>query len=115
MYSINTFYSIINGKMELPRCPSPETIADHLTNAIRSKLALDHVCHFNKCTIVNLTIEIHRNKATKQYGIKCRYMKSVDWIVDSSTLIERIYSLYICKNTGKIHHCHPNCDGDGIA
>ena len=40
--------------MELLRCPSPETVTSHLTNSIRSNRVKDHVCHFNKCTIVNL-------------------------------------------------------------
>jgi len=97
--------------MELLRSPSPETIASHLTNSIRSNNAKDHVCHFNKCTIMNLKVEIHKNPKDNKYGIRAQYMKCPEWI-NNSTLIEKIYSIYICNNTGKIHHCHQNCDGD---
>ena len=97
--------------MEYARPPSPGTIATHLTNSIRSTRVKDHVCHFHKCTIVNLKVEIH--KKNDKYGIRAQYMKSPDWI-DNSTLVERVYSIYICNNTGKIHFCHQNCDGERI-
>lgn len=97
--------------MELSRCPSPETIASHLTNTIHSNLVKDHVCHFNRCTIINIKVEIHKHPKNNRYGIRSRYMTTPDWITNN-TLVERIYSLYLCKNTGKIHNCHQNCDGD---
>lgn len=97
--------------MDLIRCPSPETIASHLTNTIRSNLVKNHICHFNRCTIVNLKVEIHKNPATNTYGIRTQYIKPAEWI-HQGTLVQRVYSIYICKNTGKIHNCHQNCDGD---
>ena len=95
--------------MDLVRSPSPETIASHLRNAIRSKVADTHVCHFNRCKIINLSIEIH--KKDNVYAIKTPYMKCPEWI-GSDTMVDRVYSIYLCKNTGKIHYCHSNCDGE---
>lgn len=97
--------------MNLERCPSPETVAVHLKNAIKSRLVKDHCCHFNKCQIVNLPIEIHRHPNGTVYGIKAQFIKSREWMT-SETAIDRIYSIYLCKNTGKIHYCHANCDGE---
>lgn len=97
--------------MELIRCPSPETVATHLTNTIHSNLVKDHVCHFNRCTIVNLKVEIHKNPEDNKYGIRAKYMKVPKWI-NNSTLVEQMYSIYVCNNTGKIHNCHQNCDGE---
>ena len=95
--------------MDLVRSPSPETIASHLRNAIRSKVADTHVCHFNRCKIINLSIEIH--KKDDVYAIKTPYMKCPEWI-GADTMVDRVYSIYLCKNTGKIHYCHSNCDGE---
>lgn len=95
--------------MDLIRSPSPETIASHLRNAIRSKVADTHVCHFNRCNIINLSIEIH--KQGDKYGIKTPYLKAPEW-AGSETVVDRVYSIYLCKNSGKIHYCHANCDGE---
>ena len=96
--------------MDLIRSPSPETIATHLRNAIRSKLVKDHVCHFNKCKIVNLNVEIHRSQGGN-YGIKAQYLRPPKW-VNTSTLVDQVYSIYLCKDTGSIHYCHSNCEGE---
>lgn len=96
--------------MILHRSPSPETIACHLRNTIKSKLALNHVCHFNRCNIVNLKVEIHKRN-DREFGIKTKYLKTPKWIT-KDTFVCNIYSLYLCKNTGKIHDCNPNCDGE---
>jgi len=97
--------------MNLERSPSPDTIAVYLTNAIKSNLAKNHVCHCNRCKIENLNVEIHRNPTTGQYAIKSRYIKSPAWVC-ASTEQEKVYSLYICLGTGKLHYCHANCDGE---
>lgn len=96
--------------MILSRAPSPETIASHLTNTINSKLIHNHVCHFNKCKIVNLKVEIHKNEKG-EFGIRSNYLPTPSWVCDN-TLVTKIYSLYLCKNTGKIHYCYANCDGE---
>lgn len=95
--------------MALARSPSPETIADLLTNSIRSKSALNHVCHFNRCNIINLPVEVHRNDSF--YAVKAPYLKAPTW-VRRETLQTNVYSIYLCNNTGKIHHCHANCNGE---
>ena len=97
--------------MDLIRSPSPETIASHLTNAIKSTLVKDHCCHFNRCTIVNLNVEIHKQPNQDIYGIKTPYIRPPQWI-SRDTVVDRVYSIYLCKGTGKIHYCHANCDGE---
>jgi hypothetical protein len=97
--------------MNLERCPSPETVAVHLSNAIRSNLTHDHCCHFNRCKIVNLHVEIHKQASNDLYSIKSQFIDTPSWVTDE-TKFNRIYSIYLCKDTGKIHYCHANCDGE---
>ena len=100
--------------VKMIRCPSPDTIASYLTKTIGSKLAENHVCHFDKCTIENLKVEIHQNPMDKVFGIRTKYIKVPKWI-NNQTLVKNIYSIYVCNNTGKIHYCHQACDGDRMA
>lgn len=95
--------------MNLIRAPSPETVATHLSNAIKSALTANHVCHFNKCTIVNLKVEIHRQG--DKYGINAKYLDTPSWVTPE-TIVDNIYSIYLCKETGSIHCCSANCDGE---
>lgn len=97
--------------MNQTRQPSPETVATHLAKCINSQLTEGHVCNFKTCKIDNLKIEIHRNGDV--YGIRAPYVKTPTWIT-SETLVDTIYSIYLCRNSGKIHYCHVNCDGDRI-
>ena len=94
--------------MELPRCPSPEAVASYITSHIKSNCTDGHVCNFNTCNIINLNVEIHENGG--KFAIKTKYLPPLPW--KSTELVETIYSIYICKNTGKIHYCHINCDGE---
>jgi hypothetical protein len=88
---------------------SPEAISTDITGVISSNLADGHECHLNKCKIENLPVQIH--KYNDRYYIVCPYIQPVNGL-SPVTLHEKIYSMYICKDTGKIHHCHSNCDGD---
>ena len=97
--------------MNLTRPPSPETVATHLAKCINSRLTDDHECNFKTCKIDNLKVEIHRKDDV--YGIRAPYVKAPTWITPG-TVVDTIYSIYLCRNTGKIHHCHVNCDGDRI-
>lgn len=91
------------------RCPSPACVASHLGALVKSPDKL-HVCSYNKCNIENLTIEIHKKD---KYVICCKYLRRPDW-VSAKTLVKTFYNIYLCKGTGKIHHCHNNCDGGRI-
>lgn len=92
-------------------CPSPSLIARQVTQSIRSKAALEHTCHFKTCTIVNLPVEIH--KLMDKFYVRCPYLRFPTNLTDE-TLHEKLYNIYICKNTGKIHYCHPECTADKI-
>jgi hypothetical protein len=96
--------------MEIARSPSPATVASHLSSLIKRHVR-DHECSYNKCNIVNLTIEIHRQN--EKYYICCKYLKAPSW-VSRGTLIQTLYNIYLCKESGKIHHCHKDCDGGRI-
>lgn len=91
---------------------SPETVSKEITRVIASKLIDGHVCHYKRCTIENLPVQIH--KLHDKYYIVCPFIRPVPGL-SSETLHEKIYSIYICKDTGKIHHCHANCDGERIS
>ena len=95
--------------MLFKRPPSPATIADRLTVNINSKKKNNHTCHFNTCTIVNLPVEIH--KFGDNYAIRSKYTQKYEWF-SKETISKKIYSIYLCKETGKIHYCHIGCDGD---
>lgn len=92
-------------------CPTPALIADQLTQTIRSKKAVDHTCHFQTCTIVNLPVEIH--KWQDKFYVRCPYLQFPKQLTNE-TLHEKLYNIYICKGTGKIHYCHPQCEADKI-
>lgn len=97
--------------MELDRCPSPATVATHLNSLVKAKQS-NHKCSYNTCNIENLTIEIHTDG--KRYAICCKYLKRPAWVKADSKPVKTIYNIYLCKNTGKIHYCHSNCDGGRI-
>jgi len=96
--------------MEITRCPSPATIASKL-NAIIKSPTKNHSCDFRTCDIENLSVEIH--KVNGKFVILCKYIKPPEGI-SKDTLYKTIYSIYLCRNTGKIHYCHPQCDGGRI-
>lgn len=97
-------------KMQLDRCPSPATVASHLSSLVKTPNP-SHVCSYTTCKIENLAIEIHSKDG--KYAICCKYIKPPSWI-SNDTLVKRLYGIYLCKNTGKIHYCHNNCDGARI-
>jgi hypothetical protein len=94
----------------MERSPSPATVASHLRAIIKSK-SVAHQCNAKICKIENLTVEVHAD-GTRQ-GIRCKYIKPEPWMSEK-TVTKRIYGIYLCKNTGKIHHCHAQCDGGRI-
>jgi len=96
--------------MDLERCPSPATVASHLTSLIKTPVS-EHVCNCKTCDIENLIVEIH--KSNDRYCIVCKYFKS-PWPTSVDTFVQRYYNIYVCKNTGKIHCCHSACDGGRI-
>ena len=96
--------------MEISRCPSPATIASKLNAIIKSPVK-GHSCDFRTCDIENLSVEIH--KLNGKFVILCKYIKPPEGI-SKDTLYKTIYSIYLCRGTGKIHYCHPNCDGGRI-
>ncbi len=96
--------------MNLTRSPSPATVASHLTSLIKRNNS-GHVCDYKTCQIENLTIHIHEYNG--QFCIVCKYFKPPPWY-QKSKRVDTIYNIYVCKNTGKIHHCHAHCDGGRI-
>ena len=97
--------------MEIIRCPSPATIASKLNAIIKSPIK-NHTCDFRTCDIENLTVEIH--KYNGQFMIRCKYINNTNINLSKDTLYKTLYSIYLCKNTGKIHYCHAQCDGGRI-
>lgn len=96
--------------MEIERAVSPATVATHLSSLIKRNVG-DHKCSYNTCNIVNLTIEIHKQNG--KFYICCKYLKSPLWIC-KETLVKTFYNIYLCKDSGKIHYCHKDCDGGRI-
>ena len=97
--------------MELARAPTPGFIQGYLTQVIRSTKIENHVCNYETCDIKNLKIEIHYSQG--KYSIRSNIVRPPEWVNDSTKHSE-IYSLYICSQTGKVHHCHENCDGEKV-
>ena len=91
------------------RCPSPETIKSAIHENIKSNKISGHTCHFNTCKIKNLPVEIHQLNG--KYYVRSKYTTKYDWFTNE-TLVKKIYSIYICMDTGKLHYCHIACDGD---
>ena len=91
------------------RSPSPDTVALTIKQQINSKVSDTHICHFNKCRIRNLPVEIH--SVDDKFYIRSNYTQKYEWF-SSDTLDKKIYSIYICLDTGKIHYCHIACDGE---
>lgn len=94
----------------MSRAPTPGEIVDRLTDAINSKRVNGHVCHFNRCKIVNLHVEIHESDGV--YGIKTRFLPPPPFVCSKDTLIDTVYNIYMCQSSGKVHQCHANCDGE---
>jgi hypothetical protein len=91
------------------RCPSPENIKSAIHENIKSNKIDDHTCHFNTCKIKNLPVEIHQ--LNDKYYVRSRFTPKFNWF-SNDTLVKKIYSIYICMDTGKLHYCHIACDGD---
>lgn len=91
------------------RSPSPETVTQTINDNIQSNKVAGHTCHFNKCKIKNLPVEIH--KYNGKYYVRSKYTPKYEWF-SNDTLEKKIYSIYICMDTGKLHYCHIACDGD---
>lgn len=91
------------------RSPSPDTVALTIKQNINSTKINNHVCHFNRCKIRNLPVEIH--SLDGKYYIRSKFTQKYEWFCED-TLVKKVYSIYICMNTGKIHYCHIACDGE---
>jgi hypothetical protein len=97
--------------MELERPPTPSYVQSYLTQTIKSTKIHGHECSYEHCDIKNLKIEIHQLNG--KYSIRTNIVRPPAWIT-ANTKHSEIYSLYICCETGKIHHCHENCDGEKV-
>lgn len=91
------------------RSPSPDTVALSIKQNIKTKTLDNHTCHFNTCKIKNIPVEIH--KLDEKFFIRSPYTPKLEWF-SNATLVKKIYSIYVCLNTGKIHYCHIACDGE---
>ena len=91
------------------RSPSPDTVALSIKQNINSIKVENHTCHFSKCKIKNVPVEIH--KMGENFYVRSPYTQKMEWF-SNDTLVKKIYSIYVCLNTGKIHYCHIACDGE---
>lgn len=88
--------------------PTPAVVAEAITNTINSPLVAGHTCNIKRCTVKPLSVELHHLNG--EYHIVHRYIKPKAGL-SKATFIENVYSIYVCSETGKIHHCHAACDG----
>jgi len=88
--------------------PSTATVADAISTVINSPLAKGHKCNIRTCTVRPYSIELHLLNG--EYYIVHQYIKPKVGLC-KETFVENVYSIYVCKETGKIHHCHAACDG----
>ncbi len=91
------------------RSPSPDTVALSIKQNIKSIKVENHTCHFNTCKIKNVPVEIH--KMGENFYVRSPYTPKMKWFSNES-LVKKIYSIYVCMTTGKIHYCHIACDGE---
>jgi len=91
------------------RSPSPDSVALSIKQNIQSNKLVNHTCHFNTCRIKNVPVEIH--KKGEKFYIRSPYTPKLEWFSNES-LEKKIYSIYVCLDTGKIHYCHIACDGE---
>lgn len=99
--------------MSFVRIPTGDDVAGALKSAIQSKRADGHTCNVNTCTVVNLNVRILKGD-DQRYYIKSKYLPPVE-NADTMTTVCDMYSIYLCKKTGKVHYCHRECDGDKIS
>lgn len=99
--------------MSFNRIPTGDDVASALKLAINSKIADGHTCNINTCTVVNLNILIMKDVGENRYYIKSKYLPPVK-NVDNMVRVCNIYSLYLCRNTGNVHYCHPACEADRV-
>ncbi len=94
-------------------CPTPETIAIQIESITARPNTDDHICHFRNCVIRNLPVEIHQLDG--KFHVVCMpIVKPAPGLHPQNTLLQKVMDLYICKATGKIHHCHQCCSGEKI-
>lgn len=93
-------------------CPTNDIVALQISQRATSPSNKDHVCHYQKCTIKSLDVEIH--KMCDKYYIVCKFIKPVKGLHRKRTLHKKLFDMYYCQESRKIHWCHAQCCGEKI-
>lgn len=91
--------------------PTTANIALTITKSINSKRAKNHTCSIRTCTVKPYPVELHLLNG--KYSLVHPYGKPLHGL-SKKTFCEKVESLYICTDTGSIHHCHAVCEGEKI-
>lgn len=93
-------------------CPNPDVVALQIASVTQRPNSDDHKCNSQHCTIRHLPVEIHTLNG--RFHIVCKFIPPIPGLHRQNTLHQRLNSIFCCQNTGKIHYCHANCNGEKI-
>ena len=93
-------------------CPSPDVVALQIASVTQRPNSEDHKCTSKNCKIRHLPVEVHT--LNSKFYLVCRYIRPVKGLHPVNTLHQKLNSIFICQNTGKVHYCHANCCGEKI-
>lgn len=93
-------------------CPTEDTVVVRLQSVVTTARANGHTCHFNKCRIKNVPVEIHA--LSERYYIVCKYIRPVAGLHREKTLVKKYFNIYCCEETGAVHWCHAECCAEKI-
>lgn len=93
-------------------CPTPDVVALQIASVTQRPNCDDHKCNSQSCIIRHLPVEIHT--LSGRFFIVCKFIRPVPGLDPQNTLHQKLSSIFVCQNTGKVHHCHANCCGEKI-
>jgi hypothetical protein len=93
-------------------CPDPNVVALQIAAVTQRPNSDEHICNAKTCIIRHLPVEIHA--LDSRFFIVCKFIKPVPGLHPQNTLHQKVSSIFCCQNTGKIHYCHANCNGEKI-
>ena len=82
-----------------------------IASLISSQLkAAPHACT-SACDMMQMKIEVHAHGG--KHHVRWSRHTTQPWM-SPETLVRKVYSIYVCKASRKVHHCHCACDGEKI-
>lgn len=100
-------------------CPTPDIIVLQIEKRSLQQNYDGHVCHYERCRVVNLPVEIHVYNNLFYIVVK-KFLTPRDYhaqgipLHPKNTLHTRLLNFYCCTTTGKVHYCHAECCGEKI-